>query len=141
MEGDYVPPKGKDLRGNPIPRGRPKKSTVLAKKQGNRSPGKPGRPVGDSGRIQEYKARLLAAPTANGIISKLISIANDDKHPGQMAALKMAVDRILPVHVFEKDREGNRPQITINVTGMLDVSETQLIEHSDDEEDDDVIDV
>jgi len=108
--------------GVEVKRGRPKKEIVEAKKPGNR--GVVGRPPGDAARINEYKARLLAAPTANRIIDKLIQIANNDEHPGQMAALKMAVDRILPASAFEKDKEGNRPQITINVTGMVDVGQS-----------------
>lgn len=107
--------------GVEVKRGRPRKEVVEAKKVGNR--GVVGRPPGDAARINEYKARLLAAPTANRIIDKLIQIANNDDHPGQMAAMKMAIDRILPSSVFEKDKEGNRPQITINVTGMVDVGQ------------------
>lgn len=102
--------------GVEIKKGRPRKEVVEAKKPGNR--GVVGRPPGDAARINEYKARLLAAPTANRIIDKLIQIANNDEHPGQMAALKMAVDRILPASVFEKDKEGNRPSINIVISGM-----------------------
>jgi len=120
--------------GVEIKRGRPKKEVVEAKKLGHR--GVIGRPPGDTSRINEYKARLLAAPTANRIIDKLIQIANDDGHPGQMAALKMAVDRILPASVFEKDREGNRPSITINVTGMVGVGQVEDADVIDMEEDD-----
>lgn len=104
-----------------VKRGRPTKADVLAKKKGNR--GALGRPVGDAGRLQEFKARLLAAPTANKIIDTIITIAQNDEHPGQMAALKMCLDRILPQSAFEKDAGGNKPQITINVTGMVDVSQ------------------
>lgn len=107
----------------PVKKGRPKKSDVLAKKKGNR--GAVGRPVGDAGRIAEFKARLLAAPTANKVIDTILKIAYDDDHPGQMAALKMCMDRILPQSAFEKDAAGNKPQITINVTGMVDVNQTQ----------------
>lgn len=107
----------------PVKKGRPKKADVLAKKKGHR--GAVGRPVGDAGRIAEFKARLLAAPTANKIIDKILSIAYDDNHPGQMAALKMTFDRLLPQSVFEKDASGGKPSITINVTGMVDISQEQ----------------
>lgn len=104
-----------------VKKGRPKKADVLAKKKGNR--GAVGRPVGDAGRLQEFKARLLAAPTANKIIDKIVQTALNDEHPGQVACLKLCLDRILPQSAFEKDASGNKPQITINVTGMVDVSQ------------------
>lgn len=103
-------------------RGRPKKTDIQAKMPGNR--GKVGRPVGDAGRIAELKARLLAAGTGERVIDKIIQIAMNDDHPGQMAALKMSLDRFLPASIFEKDKEGNRPTITINVQGLADVSTT-----------------
>lgn len=112
-----------EIPKTPVKKGRPKKSDVLAKKKGHR--GTIGRPVGDAGRIQEFKARLLAAPTANKIIDKILEVAYNDGHPGQMAALKMCFDRLLPQSSFEKDASGNKPQITINVTGMVDVSQKQ----------------
>lgn len=100
-------------------RGRPKKTDIQAKMPGNR--GKVGRPVGDAGRIAELKARLLAAGTGERVIDKILQIAMQDDHPGQMAALKMCSDRLIPVSLFEKDKEGNRPSIVINVTGMADI--------------------
>ena len=48
-------------------RGRPKKSEIKAKKQGNRGP--VGRPKGDAAIINEYKARMLASPK-----SKLVAL-------------------------------------------------------------------
>lgn len=99
-----------------VKKGRPKKADVLAKKKGNR--GVVGRPKGDAGRLQEFKARLLAAPTANKIIDKILEVAYTDGHPGQMAALKMCFDRLLPQSSFEKDANGNKPQISINITGI-----------------------
>ena len=116
------------LSGNNVPtatkpkRGRPKKSDILAKMPGNR--GAVGRPKGDAGRMAELKARLLAAGTGERVIDKIIQIAMDDEHSGQMAALKMIADRAIPMSMFEKDKEGNRPAITINVTGMVDVAQS-----------------
>ena len=42
--------------------------------------------------------------------------SNDD-HPGQMAAIKMCIDRALPVSMFEKEK-GQRSAVTINITGI-----------------------
>jgi len=47
----------------------------------------------------------------------MISIALNDNHPAQMAAIKMCVDRTLPVSMFEKDKS-QRSAITINITGI-----------------------
>ena len=96
-------------------RGRPPKSLIESKKK----PGKLGRPQGDNGRIQELKARLLAT-TGDKVINKIVSIAMDDTHSGQMAALKMCMDRVLPTSLFEKDAKGQRNAVTINITGIGD---------------------
>jgi len=47
----------------------------------------------------------------------VIQIALNDEHPGQMAALKMCLDRTLPVSMFEKDKH-QRSAVTINITGL-----------------------
>lgn len=99
-------------------RGRPRKADIEAKK--NR--GKVGRPVGDAGRIKEFKARLLAT-TGDKVINKIVQVAMDDTHSGQMAALKMCMDRVLPLSYFEKDKNGGGSgQISINITGVGDVA-------------------
>ena len=72
-------------------KGRPPKSDLQAVK--NRTKNKVGRPVGDAGRLQEFKERLLATGGTR-ILDKMIQIALDDEHPGQMAAIKLAMDRI-----------------------------------------------
>jgi hypothetical protein len=46
-----------------------------------------------------------------------VEIVFNDEHPGQMAALKMCIDRTLPVSMFEKDKS-QRNAITINITGL-----------------------
>lgn len=97
-------------------RGRPKKSEIEARKKGNR--GVRGRPPGDAARINEFKARLLAT-AGDRVIDKLIHIALDDEHPGQMAALKMCMDRVLPMSYFDKDKANNgRSQVSITITGV-----------------------
>lgn len=99
-------------------RGRPPKADILAVK--NRTKGKIGRPVGDTGRIQEFKERLLATGGTR-ILDKMISIALNDDHPGQMAAIKMSIDRLLPVSMFEASKAaGSTPTISINITGLAD---------------------
>jgi len=100
------------LRG----KGRPPKSDIQAVK--NRTKNKVGRPVGDAGRLQEFKERLLATGGTR-ILDKMIQIALDDEHPGQMAAIKLAMDRILPASVFDTAKSGgSMPQISINISGL-----------------------
>ena len=111
-------------------RGRPKKADIAAaKKPGN---GKVGRPVGDNGRIQELKARLMAT-AGTKVIDKIIHIALNDEHPGQLAALKMCLDRQLPLSLFEKDAKRGSNAITINITGVgnVEASEPETINADD----------
>jgi hypothetical protein len=108
-KANVVSPK---LRG----KGRPPKSDLQAVK--NRTKNKVGRPVGDAGRLQEFKERLLATGGTR-ILDKMIQIALDDEHPGQMAAIKLAMDRILPASVFDTAKSGgSMPQISINISGL-----------------------
>lgn len=99
-------------------RGRPPKADLEAVK--DRTKGKVGRPKGDAGRLQEFKERLLATG-GNRIIDKVVQIAMSDDHPGQMAALKLCLDRVLPVSVFEAAKAGgSTPTVTINISGIND---------------------
>ena len=108
MENEQLPKK----RG----RGRPRKNEIEAKKAGNR--GVRGRPPGDAARINEFKARLLAT-SGESVINKIIDIAQNDEHPGQMAALKMCMDRVLPLSYFEKDKTtGGKSAVSITITGV-----------------------
>jgi len=97
-------------------RGRPRKADVEAKKKGNRN--SVGRPKGDAARINELKARLLAT-SGDKVINKVIQIALEDGHPVQSAALKMCMDRVLPVSYFDKKNEsGGRNAVSITITGV-----------------------
>jgi hypothetical protein len=110
-------------------RGRPPKAAIQAKKKGGR--GQVGRPAGDSGRIAELKARLLAT-TGDTVINKIVEIAMTDGHPVQGAALKMCIDRVLPLSYFEKEKgNGNSvPTISINISsiGEPKIEQSEVIE-------------
>lgn len=95
-------------------RGRPRKAEI---EQYKKPKGSVGRPKGDNARMQELKARLLAT-SGEGIIDKVLSIARNDEHPGQMAALKMCVDRMLPLSLFERDAKSGKSAVTINIVGV-----------------------
>ena len=77
-----------------------------------------GTAVRSKQRMQEFKDRLLHAPVGESIIRKVLEVALDDKHPGQMSAMKMCLDRMLPVAMFEDKKEGGRTAIQINITGI-----------------------
>lgn len=115
--------------------GRPLKKDIEAKKKGNR--GKVGRPAGDAARINEFKARLLGT-SGDKIIETLIHKALDPNDKDQIAALKMCVDRVLPLSMFDAAKNsGTTPQISINITGLtsptVDAGVVDMIESSDDE--------
>lgn len=99
--------------------GRPPKALIESKKAGHR--GKVGRPAGDSARIAEFKARLLAT-SGTRVIDKVLQVAMDDDHPGQMAAIKMCLDRMLPLSMFEKDAKSRGSAVTINIVNASDPS-------------------
>jgi hypothetical protein len=115
--------------------GRPLKKDIEAKKKGNR--GKVGRPAGDAARINEFKARLLGT-SGDKIIETLIHKALDPNDKDQIAALKMCVDRVLPLSMFDAAKNsGQTPQISINITGLnsptVDAGVVDMVQEEDDE--------
>ena len=81
---------------------------------------------GQKERVAIFKQKLLTEENGNAVIKKVIAVALDDEHPGQMAALKLCLDRMLPTSLFdEKKAHGDRPAISINITG---IGEPQIIE-------------
>lgn len=73
-------------------------------------------PKTDHQRIKELK-ELMIRSGGKDVAEKVIQIALNDEHPGQMAALKMCMDRTLPVSMFEKDKS-QRSAVTISITGL-----------------------
>jgi hypothetical protein len=73
-------------------------------------------PKTDSQRIKDLKDMLIRS-SGKDVVQKMIDIAMNDNHPAQMAAIKMCVDRTLPVRMFDKDK-GQRSAVTINITGI-----------------------
>jgi hypothetical protein len=107
--------------------GRPKKADIQKKKK----PGIVGRPVGDAGRIAEFKARLLAT-AGDSVITKIIETALTDGHPSQGAMLKFCGERLLPLSSFEAKGNNSMPQISINITGisnpLVEATEHEIID-------------
>lgn len=111
-----------------VKRGRPTKAAIEAAKKPGK--GKVGRPKDDRGRILELKARLMAT-SGNKVIDKIIQIALEDGNPGQLAALKMCIDRQLPLSLFEKDAKRGSNAVTINIVGVSGVAAEQTIDADD----------
>lgn len=73
-------------------------------------------PKTEYARVKELKQMLIEGK-GQQVVQKVIDIALDDNHPSQMAALKMCMDRALPMSVFEKT-SAQRSAVTINITGL-----------------------
>jgi hypothetical protein len=118
-------------------RGRPKKTEIAAIKE-NRTL---GRPKGDAAIINEYKLRMLNSPKSAKVLEAIYDAALNDEHKNQAAAWKLIVDRIVPVSVFEAQKQGNTiPQISINISSfgqpsvetVEDVTDIQVKEYDQD---------
>ena len=112
-------------------RGRPPKTELKQIKESRTI----GRPKGDAAIINEYKLRMLNSPKSSKVLEAIYDAALTDGHPGQTAAWKLIVDRIVPVSVFDTSKgAGGTPQISINISGLNDPKVST-------NNDDDVIDV
>lgn len=113
------------------PRGRPKKASLVERKE-SRSV---GRPRGDKAIMDEYKLRMLNSPKSSKVLEKVYEVALSDGHPGQMAAMKLIMDRVVPASMFDATKAGGAvPQISINISGLNDPKVSTS-------SDDDIIDV
>lgn len=122
-------------------RGRPPKTAITEIKE-KRSV---GRPKGDKAIMDEYRMRMLASPKSAKVLEKVYEVALSDGHPGQMAAMKLVLDRIVPASAFDTTKSaGGTPQISINITGLnspsvdtveqvYDVSDVQIKDIDDNE--------
>jgi hypothetical protein len=78
----------------------------------------------DTQRIKELK-RMLIEGKGEDVVKKVLDIALEDGHPGQMAALKMCMDRALPASLFEKTAaQRSAINITISTLGAPQVVES-----------------
>ena len=73
-----------NLEEQPKRRGKPKASEIAAKSakrhNSSRVAWKIGRPKGDAGIINEYKARMLASPKSRKVLDSIFDAAMDDDH-------------------------------------------------------------
>jgi hypothetical protein len=121
------PPKEQDNLATP--RGRPKGSGKLT--MAKYADAKPLAllPKTENQRVKELKELLINSAGVN-VVQKTVQIALDDDHPAQMAALKLCMDRMLPVTLFEKEGK-QRSAITINITGIGEISQVDTVDAED----------
>ena len=86
-------------------------------------------PKTDYQKVKELKELMLKSG-GKQVAQKVIDIALNDEHPGQMAALKMCMDRTLPITLFDKEAK-QRNAVTINITGIGEVNHAHTIEAED----------
>ena len=92
-------------------------------------------------RLQELKAEFLTHPKLDSYVKKLFDIALDDDHQGQMGAIKLIADRVLPNQAFAHSAKGNNA-VQINISGLsVDVSNScSDIQEKEVNPDNDVVD-
>ena len=74
-------------------------------------------------RLKELK-KMLVESRGKAVVKKVLDIALNDDHPQQMAALKMCMERALPVSLFEKT-SAQRSAVNITISGIgVSVSDT-----------------
>ena len=62
---------------------------------------------------------MLIGTVTIKVLEKVYEVALSDGHPGQMAAMKLVLDRIVPASAFDTTKSaGSTPQISINITGL-----------------------
>lgn len=73
-------------------------------------------PKTDTQRIKELK-KMLIEGQGEKVVQKVLDIALEDGHPGQMAALKLCMERALPTSLFEKTA-AQRSAINITISTL-----------------------
>jgi len=96
-------------------RGRPKGSVKMTIQRFAHNP--PAvLPKTDHQRLKELK-ELMIRSGGKDVAQKVIEIALNDDHPHQLVALKMCLDRTLPISMFEKDKS-QRSAVSITISGL-----------------------
>lgn len=69
-------------------------------------------------RINELRDLVLSSASGKQLVQKVMDVALDDDHPGQMAAMKMVIDRIIPQSAFEAAKNQAHTAIQITISGL-----------------------
>ena len=68
-------------------------------------------------RLAELKTEFLTHSSLDRYVRKLFDIALDDDHNGQLGAIKIIADRILPTASFSGESKTSNA-VSINITGL-----------------------
>jgi len=98
------------------PRGRPKGSGTMTLRKYADNPQALTLPKTEQQQVKELKDLLIKSAGAN-VVHKAVEIAMNDEHPAQMAAIKLCMDRMLPVSLFEKEGK-QRSAVNITISGI-----------------------
>lgn len=97
-------------------------------------------------KLHELKAKFLTNKRLEPLVTKLFDIAMDDDHDGQMQAIKLITDRILPTAGFSGE-QNKSSAVQINITGLQvavdekPVNEDSSHRHQDQVNGDDVVSI
>ena len=120
-----------DVNNLAKPRGRPKGSTnkQFSLTSYADKPELITLPKTETAQLKELK-NLLINSAGSRVVHKAVEIAMNDEHPAQLAAIKLCMDRMLPVSMFEKEGK-SRSAVTINITGIGEISHGETIDAQD----------
>jgi hypothetical protein len=68
-------------------------------------------------RLHELKAQFLSNKKLGPLVEKMFDIAMNDEHDGQMQAMKMIADKILPTNSFSAESKKSSA-VQINISGL-----------------------
>ena len=88
-------------------------------------------PKTETAQLKELK-NLLINSAGSRVVHKAVEIAMNDDHPAQLAAIKLCMDRMLPVSMFEKEgKQRSAVNITISGIGGVEIGQSQTIDAED----------
>lgn len=78
---------------------------------------KRGRPPGMRAAQLDIQRRLIEHPDRAKVVEAVYRIALDDEHKHQAAAMKLLMDRMLPISICDKNAD-IKEKITININSV-----------------------
>tara|TARA_B100001057_G_C22778030_1_gene922445 strand:- start:771 stop:1094 length:324 start_codon:yes stop_codon:yes gene_type:complete len=79
---------------------------------------KRGRPLGMRATQLDIQRKLYEHPDREKVIETIYRAALDDDHKNQAVAMKLIMDRALPISLCDKKLSDIRPHVNITVTGI-----------------------
>jgi hypothetical protein len=122
-----------DVNNLAKPRGRPKGSTnkQFSLTSYADKPELITLPKTETAQLKELK-NLLINSAGTRVVHKAVEIAMNDEHPAQLAAIKLCMDRMLPVSMFEKEgKQRSAVNITISGIGGVEIGQANTIDAED----------